>query len=108
MAKRDPVKRYNDIMYDMCLDHLAIGELHTGTKGWNLRDMVSEMQYQLDMLNDPDCLPYMDAHAEEQPPHKPWLKEWNAQRMKCKRFIDAYKDQIVDMVCVEGHCSIYD
>lgn len=102
------IKQYNNIMYDICRDHLAIGELHNETLGWNLRDMVSEMQYTLDRYEDPDCIYWQDAHDEMQPSHKPWLKEWQNQKARMKRFIAKYKDEALKMICTENHCSKYD
>lgn len=108
MAKRNPIKWYNDIMYSVCRDEVVVGENHTNTKGWNLRDMVSEMQYVLDQYEDPDCIYYQDAHDETQPAHKPWYKEWIADKSKMKRFINANKDEALKLECIESHCSKYD
>lgn len=108
MAKRNPIKWYNDIMYSVCRDEVCIGESHTATKDWTLRDMVSEMQYVLNQYEDPDCIYYQDAHNETQPSHKPWYKEWIADKSKMKRFINANKDEALKMECVESHCSKYD
>lgn len=104
-----PVTAYNNIMWDICHEHLTIGtRLSEGTAGWNLRDMVSEMQYTLDKWNDPDCIYWQDAHDDTQPSHKPWLKNWNNERARMKRFIEKYKNEALKMECTEGHCSIYD
>lgn len=104
-----PITAYNNIMFDLCYEHLTIGtNLSEGTANWNLRDMVSEMQYTLDKWNDPDCIYWQDAHDDTQPAHKPWLKNWNNERARMKRFINKYKDEALKMECTEGHCSIYD
>lgn len=104
-----PVTAYNNIMWDICHEHLTIGTMFSeGTAGWNLRDMVSEMQYTLDKWNDPDCIYWQDAHDDTQPSHKPWLKNWNNERARMKRFIEKYKNEALKMECTEGHCSIYD
>lgn len=58
------VKHYNNIMYDLARDNLVIGEGHNETAGWNLRDMLSEMQYTLDQYEDPDCIYWQDAHDD--------------------------------------------
>lgn len=103
------VKRYNNIMYSVCREYLTIGTSfseHTG--GWNLRDMVSEMQYTLDIYDDPDCIYWQDAHDESQHWSKPWYKEWVSEKGKMKRFIEAYEPFITDMICTQGHCSKYD
>lgn len=108
MAKRDPIKWYNDIMYSICRDEVCIGEGHTGTTGWNLRDMVSEMRYVLDQYEDPDCIYYEEAHDEAQPSHKPWYKEWIAAKARMRRFIETNKKEALQMECTESHCSRYD
>lgn len=102
------IKQYNNIMYDLCRDHLVIGEGHTETTGWNLRDMVSEMKYTLDVYEDPSSIYWEEAHDEDQPSGKPWLAEWNAAKARMRRFIIKYKDEALKMKCTEGHCSIYD
>lgn len=103
------ITQYNNIMWDICREHNTIGtSLSENTENWNLRDMVSEMQYTLDIYNDPDCLPWQDAHDPYQPPHKPWLKEWQKEKARMKRFIDKYKDEALTMECYEGHCSKFD
>ncbi len=108
MAKKDPKAWYNDIMYCICRDELVIGETHTATKNWNLRDMVSEMQYVLDQYEDPDCIYYQDAHDDMQPAHKPWYKEWVQEKARMKRFINSNKAAALKIECTEGHCSKYD
>lgn len=102
------IKQYNNIMCDLCRDHLMIGEGHNETEGWNLKDMVSEMQYTLDIYEDPDCLYWQDAHDESQPPHKPWLKEWKNAKARMKRFIEKHKAEALKMKCTQDHCSIFD
>ena len=103
------VKTYNQIMNDICREYLTIGERYSeGTQNWNLRDMVSEMQYTLDRYMDKDCIYWQDAHDETQPSHNPWLKEWKNVIARMRRFINKYKDEAMQMNCTEGHCSIYD
>lgn len=96
-------------MYDICRDHLTIGtNASENTDNWNLRDMVSEVQYTLDIWDDLDSLEWCDAHDESQPAHKPWYREWYSQKQRMKRFIAKYKDEALKMKCTESHCSKYD
>ena len=98
-------KRYNRMMYALCLEHLTIGtSFSEDTDGWNIRDMVSEAQYQLDLHYDPDTMTgmmrYSDIEGER--------KEWRSEVGKLARFIKAYQPYIAGIECKEGHCSKYD
>ena len=103
------LKQYNNIMNDICHEHLTIGtRLSEGTENWNLRDMVSEMQYQLEIWDDPDCIYWQDAHDESQPSDRSWYKNWCSEKARMKRFIERWKDEAMKMECTEGHCSNFD
>lgn len=103
------LKKYNDIMWDLCREHLTIGtRLSENTENWNLRDMVSEMQYTLDMYNSEDSIYWQDAHDDSQPSHRPWYWQWYNEKKRMERFISRYKDEALTMECTEGHCSRYD
>ena len=103
------VRQYNNIMFAICHEHLTIGtDYSEGTENWNLRDMVSEMQYTLDLWNDPGSTAYDDAHDNTQPPNKPWYKNWLNEKARMKRFIAKYKDEALTMNCTESHYSKYD
>jgi len=106
------IRCYNNIMFDIAREHNTIGtSFSENTSNWNLRDMVSEMQYTLDIWNDPDCMAWQDAHDESQPiwnGRKEWLYNWQKERARMKRFIDTYKPFIDDLECAVGHCSKYD
>lgn len=103
------VKTYNGIMNAICHEHVTIGTSYSeGTENWNLRDLVSEMQYVLDLWNEPGSLPWEDAHDDSQPSHKPWLKNWNNERARMMRFIQRYAPECDDMECSERHCSCFD
>ncbi len=103
-------KRYNGIMYDLGLDHLTVwekgskAEEGSEAKGWNLRDMVAEADYQLGLYYEEGTLAgdmrYSDYESER--------KAWRSESGKLERFINAYEPFIWDMECVEGHCSQYD
>lgn len=107
------VKRYNKIMFSICREHLTINtDFSEGTDNWNLRDLVSEMQYTLDIWQDQTCMPWLDAHYEKQPRYNhscgDWLYNYRLEVAKMKRFINTYKNYIDDLECIEDHCSIYD
>ena len=106
------IKRYNGIMETLGREHVTIGtRLSEGTENWNLRDMVSEMQYQLDFWNEPGTVPYDDAHDDSQPlcnGRKLWYANWVKEKKQMERFIDNYSRFIDDMECTTGHCSCYD
>ena len=103
------IKWYNDIMWDICREHLTIGtRLSEGTEHWNLRDMVSEMQYTLDIYDDPGTIYWEDAHDPYQPEDRSWYRQWYNEKARMKRFIDRYKNEALQMECTEGHCSRYD
>jgi hypothetical protein len=106
------IKRYNDIMNSICREHNTIGErLSDGTENWNLRDMVSEMQYTFDLWNEPGSVAYDDAHDEFQPVRngrREWYYNWQLEKARMKRFIEAYEPFIGDMECAISHCSRFD
>ncbi len=123
------VKKYNALMYRLCLDFLTIGtrdsEFPEEKSQWNLRDMVSECQYQLDMY-------YEEGTAQWEALH--WLdgakltleEMMNDQVMRdftyrtrgvqtardemkeLRKFINTYKKDVVGMECFDGHGSMWD
>lgn len=103
-------KRYNNIMYDLGLDHLTVwekgskGEEGSEAKGWNLRDMVAEADYQLGLYYEEGTLAgdmrYSDYESER--------KAWRSESGKLERFIKAYLPFTEGMKCTTGHCSQYD
>lgn len=106
---KDALKTYNHLMADLGYEHNTIGtNLSEDTEDWNLRDMVSEAQYTLDMFNDPNSIHYADAHDQFQPAGKPWYKQWINEKARLKRFIEKYEDEAMEMECSTGHCSCYD
>lgn len=104
------VKRYNGIVYDICRDEVAVHSDNKETCNWTLRDMVSEMQYILDIYNDHDCVYYEDAHAPlyEQGSDRPWYRQWISDKGKMERFIKRYEKAALELECYENHCSKYD
>lgn len=124
-AKKD----YNDLMFDLGLEFLSIGTNYSeNTDGWNVRDMVSECQYQLDVHYEdgnannegqhPDYwgftvedlmserrFKYVQRHNEEQEEmHKDWL--YRTRRLR--NFIRKYQSLAMKESCTEGHCSKFD
>ena len=104
MNFEDAKKRYNDIMYCICREHLTIGEtLSEDTENWNIRDMVAECDYQLSTYYEVGhCNEEMRREDEE------GRKMWYSETGKLKRFIEAYKPFIEGIKCAAGHCSRYD
>jgi len=97
-------EKYNEIMIELGYEHNTIGtRLSESTDGWNLRDMVAEMDYTLSTY-------YEDGHANEAMRHgEPEEKKmWKNQTAKMKRFINHYEKYIEDMICETNHCSEYD
>lgn len=103
------VKRYNDLMYEVGEDYNTIGTNSTENDGgyerdkWNLRDLVSEVQYLSDKYHDRGCVYLEEAEFDSN-----YRKEWRRLTAKMKRFIDAYKEEALTMECVNTHCSKWD
>lgn len=122
-------KQYNDMMNSLGLEFLTIGErLSENTENWNLRDMVSECQYQLDVCYEdgnannegqyPDYweytsedilskrrYDYVTRHNEEQ---KQMHNDWLSKTKRLRNFIKKYEKTALTMKCAEGHCSKFD
>ena len=96
------LKKYNEIMWDLCREHLTIGTgLSEGTENWNLRDMVAECDYQLSTY-------YESGHVNcDELKHEDY-KMWRSETGKLKRFIAHWEPYIDEMKCTEGHCSRFD
>lgn len=105
------VKQYNDLMFDICREYNTIGTSYTEgneRQHWTLRDLVSEVQYTLDIYLDEDCLYWREAHDPTQHSSKPWYKEWINITRRMRRFVARYKDEAMLTKCFSGHCSKYD
>lgn len=123
---KNAVKKYNDIMIQMGLDHNTIGtRLSERTEEWNLRDMVSECQYQLDCFSEEGHSSYEALHEldydemtiddlMDKQKFRTHMARVNAveqakKDMKSLReFINRYKKDISGMECHQGHCSMWD
>jgi hypothetical protein len=122
-------KEYNNIMYSLCLEFNTIGtSFSENTNNWNIRDMVSECQYQYECHyedgngNEEGRYPdYWEITEEEllskrkydalirhndsqKEMHEYWLKRTRMLR----NFIRKYSKYIDGVKCYMGHCSKYD
>ena len=118
MEKFEKAKQeYNEIMYSIGIEFATIGtNFSEGTEGWNLRDMVSEMQYHLDccyedgnanadgrsisFLMNTYGMDVETAHDE----HTGWLTKTRMLRA----FINKYKKEALALNCAMCHCSKFD
>ena len=98
------VRRYNKLMFEMALEFLTIGTNLTEEREvkaqWNIRDLVSECQYQLDTY-------YEEGHANYEL-RDGYMKMWRSETAKYRRFIQAYLPYIDGVKCRSHHCSKYD
>ena len=99
------VKRYNDMMFDLCREYLTLGTNYSqGTEGWNIRDMVAEADYTLSCYFEDG-----NANAELRDSDDEYeRKMWRSEVGKLTRFINYYKPYIEGVKCTQGHCSQYD
>lgn len=105
------VKQYNDLMYDLCREYNTVGTPDTEGKDrehWTLRDLISEVQYTLDIYNDEGCMYWLDAHDTYSPDHEELHKQWVKDRNRMKRFIAKYLEEAMQTKCYSAHCSIFD
>lgn len=109
---KDAIKKYNEIMFAICREHNTIGtNFSEDTDGWNLRDMVSEMQYTIKRYKDEDGIYWQDAHDESQPIDNGvgrWFRQWKKEIAMMERFVAKYKEQVLTMKCTVSHCSQFD
>ena len=122
-------KKYNELMYRLCLDYLTIGtrdtEFPEEQAKWNLRDMVSECQYQLDMYSEEgtaqwEALHWLDGEklTLEDLLNDQFMRDFTYRtrgvqtakdEMKAlKQFINTYKKYVNGMECHDGHGSMWD
>lgn len=107
------IKSYNDIMFHISREHNTIGTSYSEeTENWNLRDMVSEMAYTLEMYESTSCIYWEEAHDPYQPRRSDgrgkFYVEWINDKARMKRFIKKYESFIDGIECATGHCSNYD
>ena len=101
------VKAYNNLMNGLAMEYNTIGTSFTEDperrNNWNLRDMVSEVQYTLDIYTDPNCIYWQDAQDDEE-----YNKIYKGDIANMRKFIRTYKKEALTMQCTDGHCSKYD
>ena len=98
------IKRYNNIMYDVCYEHSTIGtRFSENTENWNLRDMVAEADYLLSCYTESG-----HCRCDDRFLNKEEYQRWLSDSGRLKRFIKAYEPFVKDMVCAQGHCSRFD
>lgn len=99
------VKEYNDIMEGMGREDLTIGTIFSvGTEGWNLRDLVAEVDYQYSTYRE-------GFHMNCERLHSSIPAERLEAMRECKRlknFIERYKGYVTYLHCVRYHCSKFD
>ena len=99
------LNEYNEIVNDLGLEHLAVDRKSKfGTSKWNLRDMVSEIDYQYSTYKENghfnnDCL-----HSSDRNERLHAMRECK----RLKRFISKYSADTSKLKCYENHCSRFD
>ncbi len=100
------VKRYNKLMFSIAREHVSIGtEFSEDTEDWNLRDLVSEAQFQYDNYFEGGTVQCAALLGEYGPEDKAAAR---AEMMRLKRFVDNYGPHCNGLVCAQGHCSKWD
>lgn len=98
------ISRYNDIMWNCGYEHSTINtKLSENTENWNLRDMIAEADYLLSCYYETGNVRCDDRFLGEEE-----YKIWRSETGMLKRFIDAYKPFVENMICTENHCSNFD
>ena len=101
------LKRYNKLMFSMCLEFLTIGtdltEEPEKKDHWNIRDLVAECDYQYQTYFEPG---HNNYELRNEGPEG--MKVWRSETAKYRRFIEAYKPYIKNIKCYSVHCSKYD
>lgn len=109
------IKRYNDLI-DEVYDDESMRVGGSNTKGWNLRDLVSEIQYHIDCHYEYGHTYYEALHEYEdyEPDDRHYREAIETRKdalqrlARFKRFVKTYEPFIKDMKCKERHCSKYD
>ena len=94
--------RYDKIVYAHIVEEASTIE----NPKWNIRDLVAEADYWLGTFYDEGHTHYElidPVYADDES-----RKEWRSATGKLKRFIEAYKPFIDNIVCTETHGSKYD
>lgn len=103
------ITTYNNIMTAVAREYNTIGTQYSeGTEGWNVRDMVAEVQHVLDVFLDPDSGEYEDAHDTPViAGYRPWYEQYKNLVRRMRRFIEAHKDEAMTMECATEHSTIW-
>lgn len=110
-------RAYNDIMNDIGMEFATIGTNHSeNTEGWTLRDMVSEVQYQLDICYEEGNANeearsvsfLMDAYGMDSETARAEHEAWLKKTRKLRAFVNKYKNEAMLTKCKTGHCSKFD
>lgn len=110
-------KQYNALMNDLGLEFLTIGtSFSEDTDGWNIRDMVSECQYQLDVCYEDNnansegryISELMDMYCMSEEDAMDVHKDWLNKTRKLRNFIRKYQNIAMQEECTAGHCSKWD
>lgn len=106
------IKRYNKLMFSLGYGYHTIGTSETEDparlNNWNLRDMVSEVQFWLDFFQSDDCVYKEGTYVTSDPDYKERRNQYRNDLARMKRFIARYEAEALTMECYEGHCSKYD
>lgn len=104
----DAKKEYNSIFSQLGLDYLTIGtdnSCYKNTRYWNLRDLVSEAEYQYSSLYNSLKLRDFDLLLSSD---RAEMLQLIYSCRKLKDFIDKYKLSILSMSSFDKHSSRFD
>ncbi|MCQ2581875.1 MAG: hypothetical protein MJ170_02730 [Alphaproteobacteria bacterium] len=102
-AKRD----FNQLVWYLGIEYLEITDVpyEEDEKIWNIRDMISEIQFELNKYFNPDMEQYAVLHGNGDEIDVQIAKN-NVAAMR--KFINKYKNHVDGLVCVREHCSKWD
>lgn len=102
---RNAVKEYNNILYSLGREDLTLGtRFSEGTEGWNLRDLVAEVDYQYSTYKEWGHVSYEALHSSDSCERLQAMRECKS----LKSFIEKYKGYVTYLHCVRYHCSKFD
>ena len=113
-VKQSVISRYNDLIEETYGIEERFVTNERNNK-WNIRDMISELQYILDCYNDPSCLKYVEAHEKIWNPktnriekNKEAYTTWSSGKRKLEGFIKKHENEAMNWDCYTNHGSKYD
>ena len=102
-AKRD----FNQLVWYLGIEYCEITDVpyEEDQEIWNIRDMISEIQFELDKYSNPDMEQYAVLHGLGD--------EIDVQNAKnnvaaMQKFINKYKKYVGDLKCIRPHMSRWD